>query len=332
MSDAPIFIVGTERSGSNLLRLVLDAHPRITVPHPPHVMKFFDPLVAGYGDLAEEANRRALVADVVRLVRVHVHPWDFAPDEDRLVRESRTLFDVYAGLMEQARAHSGKPRWGCKSTFMIAHVPEILARFPDAKLLWLYRDPRDVAVSSRKSVFSTFHPYNTAKLWTEQQGLGLRWEAELPPERLRRVVYERLVAEPEAEIREICAFLDEAFHPDLLRHFEKPAAKRSAEFMESWGSTGKPINEDSVGKWRGQLTEREVALVEHVAGDVMERLGYARVAPAIEAPSALERARIAAEDKATWLRVEARSSRRDKNWSRRWARDAFTRWLRVRRG
>lgn len=301
MSDAPIFIVGTERSGSNLLRLVLDAHPRVVVPHPPHVLRYFRPLEAGYRDAPE-----ALARDVARLVRVHVHPWDFAPDEARLARAGG-LFDVYADLMEQAREHAGKARWGCKSTFMIDEVEAILARWPDAKLVWLVRDPRDVAASSRRSVFSTFHPWATATLWRDQQATGLRWQAALPPERLRRVDYERLVAEPEAQLRALCAFLGEDLHPDMLRHFERPAARRSAALSESWGATGRPITDASVGRWRGQLSEREVALVEHVAGDVMEALGYARVAEPIAAPSAAERARYAAEERAAWLRVEARS-------------------------
>ena len=52
MPDDPLFIIGTERSGSNLLRVILDAHSRISVPHPPHIMRYFSPLVARYGDLA----------------------------------------------------------------------------------------------------------------------------------------------------------------------------------------------------------------------------------------------------------------------------------------
>ena len=56
---APLFIIGTERSGSNLLRLILDAHPGITVPHPPHVMNYFAALEGRYGDLQQRSARVA---------------------------------------------------------------------------------------------------------------------------------------------------------------------------------------------------------------------------------------------------------------------------------
>ena len=57
--------MGTERSGSNLLRLILNAHSRIAVPHPPHVLRYFAPLEAGYGDLSRRGNRARLVDDVL---------------------------------------------------------------------------------------------------------------------------------------------------------------------------------------------------------------------------------------------------------------------------
>lgn len=333
MQDAPIFIVGTERSGSNLLRLILNSHSRIAVPHPPHVVRYFEPLQARYGPLADERNFRRLVEDVVRLVRVHIYQWDVPLDVDAIAKEAqpRDVYGIYFALQELYRRSTGKARWGCKSTFMIDHVDAILARFPDAKLLWLVRDPRDVAVSSRKSVFSTFHPYYTARLWTKQQETGLRWQDTLPPERLRLVRYERLVAEPEAEVREICAFLGEGFEPAMLRHFETEEARKSASLQESWKETGRPIHGDSVGRWQGQLTEDEVRLVEAIARDPMRRLGYAPTHPDAELdavrPGPLERARFWMGERRLWLASEARSAAKDKNVRRRWARGAYVSWL-----
>ena len=198
MSPPPLFILGTERSGSNLLRLILDSHPRIVIPHPPHVMRYFTPLVERYGDLADAARFRRLVDDVLTLVRAHIHPWPWVPDAEDLVRRARVvpggdkpdLFSVYAALHEAVRDHQLGPdggRWGCKSTFMIDHVDRIVAEWPGARLLWLYRDPRDVAASSRQSVFSAFHPWMTARLWDRQQRQGLELEARGVP--LLRIKY-----------------------------------------------------------------------------------------------------------------------------------------------
>ncbi|WP_372521940.1 sulfotransferase, partial [Sulfuricaulis sp.] len=63
-----IFMIGTQRSGSNLLRLMLNELPRIAAPHPPHILQRMLPLVPNYGDLEKRENFAQLVEDVCRLV------------------------------------------------------------------------------------------------------------------------------------------------------------------------------------------------------------------------------------------------------------------------
>ncbi len=335
MSDEPIFILGTERSGSNLLRLILNSHPRVAVPHPPHVVRYFTPLLPAYGDLSDDRAFRRLVDDILRLVAVHVHPWDLSIDAARLVAEARPrdAFGVTTALYEQYREARGKARWACKSTFMVDHVPAILARFPGAKLVLLVRDPRDVAVSSRDSVFSTFHPLHTARLWRDQQAVALGWVDQLPASTIRVSYYERLVQEPEAEVRALCEFIGEDFHPEMLRFFETADARQSGALAESWKRTAEPIRGDTVARWRGQLSDDEVCWVEDTASAPMTRLGYALThdegALAASRPGTARRAWIALIEHALHLRVEWRSLRRDQNVGRRWARAALLWRLRV---
>jgi hypothetical protein len=326
MPDAPIFILGTERSGSNLLRLILNSHSRIVIPHPPHIVRYFTPLEPGYGDLAVEANFAVLLDDVLQLLDAHIYRWEFAPDRERVLREARprNAFGIYVALMDQARDAAKKARWGCKSTFMVDHVPAILERFPDAKLLFLVRDPRDVACSSRKSIFSTFHPYFTAELWRDQQTTGLRWLDELPRQTMRLVKYEELVASPEGYVSGICSFLGEPFEPQMLKFFETKEARRSASLSESWGNTADPVSARSVGRYRGELSERELLVLEHVAEGPMLRLGYRPLHRESELRTvrigATERSRFATSERLAWLRAELRSLRNDKNVWRRWRR------------
>lgn len=336
MATDPIFILGTERSGSNLLRLILNSHSRVAVPHPPHVVRYFAPLEPLYGDLSDDRAFRRLVDDILRLLDTHIYQWDIPVDAAAVARTAtpRSAFGVYVALQDQYRAHTGKARWGCKSTFMVDHIPEIRARFPGARLLFLVRDPRDVAVSSRKSVFSTFHPYYTARLWRDQQAVGLRWLDTLPPEVIRLVRYEQLVAEPEASVRAICDFVGEAFEPDMLRFFETDEARKSASLSESWGNTGRPVSQASVEQWRTGLTPRERLIIEHVARAEMARLGYTPVATAAE----LDAVRIGLSERAGYglaeglqsLRIELRSLRKDKNVWRRWTRAVTLAGLRAR--
>ncbi len=326
----PLFIIGTERSGSNLLRLQLDAHPRIAVPHPPHLVRYFKPLQRRYGDLESEPAFRRLVSDVRALLETHVYPWEVPIDWDRLVREARPrdVFGVqYALYGQYAEAH-GKPRWACKSTFHVDEVDTLLAHHPQARFVWLVRDPRDVAVSSRASVFSATHPVFVAELWARQQARGAEAERRWP-EAVVRVRYEDLVTRPRDELARILSALGEPWDDAILRHHETSEARRSGSLAASWRATAEPVRADNTGKWRGVLSPREVAWIEGICGDGMRLLGYAP-STAAEPPrfSAIERARFHAAQALTDAQIELRSLREDRNVWRRWRREILLRRLR----
>ena len=71
-----IFMIGTQRSGSNLLRLMLNQLPGIAAPHPPHILQRMTPLLAAYGDLDHDVNYFSLIEDVCRLVELNPVPWE----------------------------------------------------------------------------------------------------------------------------------------------------------------------------------------------------------------------------------------------------------------
>jgi hypothetical protein len=334
-STAPLFIIGTERSGSNLLRVILDAHPRIVVPHPPHVMNYFGGLEASYGDLSDPVRLRALADDIVRLVRLHIHPWDFVPDAARMVEDAdpQDLFGLFYALYDQARERAGAARWGCKSTFMIHHVDRVLARDPDAGLLWLVRDPRDVAASSRTSVFSPCHPRHSAALWARQQAEGLRLQRELG-DRLFRLHYEDLLADPEGELRRLCAHIGEDFDPAMLAFDQSARARQTAKLSASWKNADKGILRDNAQRWRTKLSPEEVAEVEATCAGPMEELGYERDHPDAPPPATdLSTMVDVWAHEALWrAKVELKSLQGDQNHWRRWGRRAYLSglWLKAR--
>lgn len=333
--ERPIYIIGTERSGSNLLRLILNSHSAVAVPHPPHVLKYFAPLEASYGDLSQDANLRALARDVLRLLAVHIYPWQVRIDAEKLVAQARPrdLFGLFAGLYDQFADAEGKPRWACKSTFMLHHTDRILGRDPEAKLVYLVRDPRDVAVSSKVSVFNPYHPLMTARLWARQQREGLAVLARLGPERVHAMTYEALVSDPEASLVGLCAFLGLDFEPQMLRFFETAEARRSGELARDWRNTAGPILRDNFGKYRTQLTREEIGLVEAVARPQMRALGYVTEhgdaeLDAVQTGRAL---RFLPEDLRLRARTELASWRKDENHRLRMKRAALMAWLHARR-
>ncbi len=333
MSDAPIYIIGTERSGSNLLRLVLNAHSRIAVPHPLHMMRYFAPTEPARGDLQRPAAFERLVDEVLLLKRIHIHPWQAPIDRQRILDDAkpRDAMGILGALYEQVCSAEGKARWGCKSTFMVHYVDRALSRDPAARFVLLVRDPRDVAASSRRSVFSPFHPWLTARLWAEQQDIGLALVDEHGPDVVHLLRYEDLLDRPESSVRQLCDFLDEDFEPGMLRFHEGREAKTSATLSESWQNTAKPVLSNNAGKYRRHLSEDEVGMVEAACGPLMARLGYPRDLPdARFEPGTRQRLRIKLQDLRWRTAIELRSLQRDRNHWRRWTRDATMRYLGAR--
>ncbi|MFG2609840.1 sulfotransferase family protein [Streptomyces anulatus] len=321
--DGPILIIGTERSGSNLLRLVLDAHARIAVPHPPHFMRYLS-------GIPYDGDVDAMVGDAMRLLRHHIHPWPHVIDRAAVTGAAGTsLFGVVSAIYDQYRVAEGAARWGCKSTFMVEHVDEVLAELPDARFLWLVRDPRDVAASAKRAVFGHCHPYRMALRWTAEQDLARAALERWGPDVVHLVRYEDLVSEPDREIRAICDFVGEAFEPAMLAHHLGDHARVTASLSASWRTAGDPITTARIGAHRRGLSERERRQVESVTAPAMEELRYPfdGASPAEPAPGPL---RVALGGFAVRMAVEARSLCTDRNHFRRWRRDVTVRRLRRR--
>ena len=109
MSSPPIFIIGTERSGSNLLRVILTSHSKIWIPHPPHFMNYFAHL--DYGDLHKDTTQKRVIKDMCRLVHFHIFPWnEFHLDIDEIQSRVQhpSMFGLTAALYEYVLQQSKK--------------------------------------------------------------------------------------------------------------------------------------------------------------------------------------------------------------------------------
>ncbi len=274
---SPIFIVGTERSGSNLLRLILNAHPSIAIPHPPHILKEMMPLEPLYGDLSDDRNFRKLINDAITLVKLHFSPWDGPLDADAVFKEAsaRDVYGVKAALYDQYRRSKGKRRWGCKSTFVVHYVARVRRHSPDAKFIHLVRDGRDVAASAKKSVFNHFHPHYVGRLWAEQQRTAAALERALPPEAMLVVRYEDLLEDPAKAVRRVCGFLGEEYSDALLDYHEGAEAKGLAGRSRSWENVDKPVLKSNRAKYKAELSAAEIEAFELQSFPELKHFGYA---------------------------------------------------------
>lgn len=113
-----IQMIGTQRSGSNLLRVMLDTIDQISAPHPPHILQRFIPLLPKYGDLNKPDHFQRLAADVCELVNCNPVPWEGVQlDVEQILSQCRqsTIYELFRVIYETAARQHGASYWLCKS-------------------------------------------------------------------------------------------------------------------------------------------------------------------------------------------------------------------------
>ena len=172
-----IQMIGTQRSGSNLLRVMLDGIREIAAPHPPHILQRFLPLLPKYGDLTDQSNFYRLAQDVCELVTVNPVPWEgitIRADEVVAACRQQTLYELFRVIYESAARQTGASFWLCKSMKNMLYAEGIESTGISPYYIYLYRDGRDVALSFKKAIVGEKHIYALAENWKKDQEAALR--------------------------------------------------------------------------------------------------------------------------------------------------------------
>jgi hypothetical protein len=275
-----VFIMSSERSGSNLLRVMLDNHSRLSGPPAPHLPRILSPLLPYYGDLGDKGNLTTLIEDAIEIVRTNGMPWDvdLTVTGVRQALEDRSLWGVIAALYGLNAAWHGKTGWVCKSSRLFCFVYAIHHGLPAARFVYLARDGRDYAASMHRYAMSPIHPYYAARLWRDEQRACLEIYANLSSTGLVHLIrYEDLISAPEATLRDVCAFLDEPYEPQMLTYYLGEGVRAMAASSVFFRNLDKPVLKSNVGKFKEQLTPSQIELVEAIAGSELTLLGYPRL-------------------------------------------------------
>lgn len=249
---APIFVVGTMRSGSTLLRLILDSHDDIAIGEET-------------GFAGGLAATRAIPG--WRYGREWHHRLGWSDDElDDRLRE------FYSGMFERHALSQGKKRWGDKTPFHSWHMPDMARVFPDAVFVAIVRHPGAVVSSLRKR----FHygVQEAADFWTSTNLEILRNGIALGGDRFALCRYEDVVRQTEPTMRDLLDWLGEAWCDAVLRHQEVQAAKGAPRLVDGSTSTRAPIDPDRAAAWRQGLGADEMAVLRDSTGAVARFLGY----------------------------------------------------------
>lgn len=249
----PIFIGGMHRSGTTLLRVMLNRHPRICS-----------------GPETELFERTSFLdfhryLEATWLPRLH-HAYGF---------EARDLDRAIAGFMNnflsRYQVQRGKERWAEKTPKNILRIDYLFRIFPHAQFLHMIRDPRDIHASVKaKSVrdspkWAAYGAEETAWDWVQRMKRGMAWRDQAG--QYRGIRYEDLVQDPEGVMRQIMAFLGEPWDQAVL---EAPRSQPDADRP----NVARPIFDSSMGRWQNDLLREEVRQIETIAGSLMRSMGY----------------------------------------------------------
>lgn len=271
----PFFVLGAQRSGTTMLRLMLNNHPRLAIPHETVFITQFFHKLQHYGDLTKADNRRAL------LDHVAAHPLvlrgKLIPDKAAvLAKEPHSYASLIDAIMTSYAESRAKLRWGDKTPYYTPDIDILNGIFPRAKFIHMLRDGRDVALSQRKIDWCSSNSFRLAQDWMWKITICHKVGRVLGPERYLELRYEDLVRDPEFSLRRACEFLGEDFDGRMLQYHETAQDVVPAESLKWHRNSVQPPDTSKVFAWKTALPESDRVIFEEIAGDTLEYFGYER--------------------------------------------------------
>jgi hypothetical protein len=281
------FVVGSGRSGTTLLRLMLEQHPDLAIPpesYFPVSMRHREPRYHS----STGFDLDAFVTDLLRNVRFQ--DWGLSESTVRSALRGVEPIDWAEAIRRTFALYAekeGKPRYGDKTPWFIMRITELSLLFAESRFVHLIRDGRDVALSIREMSWGPSRMPALAEFWAKRIRVGRTEGARLGPERYHELRYEDLVEDPASELRRVCAFLDLDFREEMLAYAGRAPDAVLERERDQHRHLSKAVTK-GLRDWRTQLSPDDVAVFEAVAGRELVSCGYERAVPS---PSLSVRAR-----------------------------------------
>ena len=271
------FLMCSERSGSNLLTKIIDRHSQYCGPSPTHLFRLLLENYQAYGDLTEDKNWGTLVADAFDLFDAKLGLWKTYWSFEKLVESvsKRSLKALLKMIYEtETRSHQ-KSQVFVKENQIYRFLPFIQSSFPGARVIYLVRDPRDMALSWKMAPSLRGAVIRATRVWKMDQSAGLDILALLQGgKKIKLIRYEDLLREPVMQLKTLCKFLAIDFEPKMIEFHSDPYTNRNAGCVAEWKNLEKPLLKDNYNKYIKELTEEEVRYIEGHSADLMKLFGY----------------------------------------------------------
>lgn len=266
-----MIVLGVRRSGTTLLRVMLDRNPALAMPDE----SYFVPQLARRH--RGTVDNDGFLDDLRRLPTLV--EWGLSPEAvSRRLRPGMTTGEAIASVFETYSAERGKQRWGDKTPLYMQYLSLLEGLFPAARYVHLIRDGRDAGLSflSVPSGIMTEgwgHPRDPAGFacqWATEVRAARALGAHVGSGRYLEVRYETLVADTEPELQRICSFVGLDYDDGMLGYVGQTdsARKEHQRRLDEPPRVG-------VRDWRTEMSPSGVAAFEAIAGDLLDELGYA---------------------------------------------------------
>lgn len=290
VSPQIFFILGRPRSGTTLLRTLLDAHPEIKVPPEYPVLLNLYKEFGKCKIFSPELKKRFFEAFKERLASQN---WQYSYleiNETSLLRdlealpESSSFGDVfklfylhYTSIFPHKQAIKAI---GDKNPIFATYGWRLKRIFPDARFIYIVRDYRDNFLSVRKFSFEAPVVALQAYRWKYVVRKALDFKLQYPDQTLI-IRYEDLVDNPEMVLRQVLTFLGMKWDSQMLDYYkyvEVVKEKYDKELLELFHKNlGNPVNKSTIGQWKISLSKKEIQMADFVIGEWAVKMRYERV-------------------------------------------------------
>ena len=267
----PFFVVGSDRSGTTMLMMMLDAHPNLGVSRESwFLIELMDALPL-HGPLSQNQVNSAFEI-------IHQHPrwqrWNIPNKTLATCLEKLTapdLAELVEAVFQLDLARSRKTRWGDKTPAYVREIERIHSIFPQAHFIHIIRDARDVCISLKNVGWHGPTLRHMARYWRKEVISGIEAGRVLGHGVYLEIPYEKLVTNTEATLKQICSFLGEPFDTNMLVWYDLTAEKTAGRPMKFQTKLGRAPRPSDTGRWKNEMSSFEVAVVEAYAGDAMDK-------------------------------------------------------------
>ncbi len=260
---SPIFVIGTGRSGTTLLRQMLNAHPRIHITHEAAFYSYAQHMPAGSS--VDEWLERYF--ETFSFAWMRLDPREVRDALPRGLSKDQ-MREVYLTIMRLQAWQRGKVRFGEKNPLDTHNLPRIFADFPDARVICIMRDPRPTVLSFNRM------PFGTTSTMLNAQLCRIQYEHIKPYlDRILEVRLEDLTAEPMQTMRSILHFVGEPWDDVVLDHVKHSRTDDVPPLPWFVGATQRAPNQ-SESRGRDELEPVWTRIVEWVNQESMTRYGY----------------------------------------------------------